>query len=157
MEFSLYYRGPLRANADATEKHRRRKLFHQQLKVVWSQPPLDDEHDLLNPIHGPKNTCILKSLGAFQFAPLITEPLFLVGELEITMLRPQPPGSIVTRGGDIDNRLKTLLDALSMPPEVGALPDGVEPDPEESPFFCLLEDDKLLTRVSVATDRLLDT
>ena len=30
------------------------------------------------------------------------------------------------------------------------------PTPEEDPFFCLLEDDALITRVSVETDTLLD-
>lgn len=33
--------------------------------------------------------------------------------MEITLLRPEPPGSIVS-SGDIDNRLKTLFDALEL-------------------------------------------
>jgi hypothetical protein len=39
----------------------------------------------------------------------------LIAELEITLLRPGLPAGIVVRGGDIDNRLKTPLDALKMP------------------------------------------
>ena len=35
--------------------------------------------------------------------------------------------------------------------ELGGLP--IEPD--ENPFFCLLEDDSLITSVSITTDRLL--
>ena len=58
-------------------------------------------------------------------------------------------------GGDIDNRLKTLLDALAMPSQPNALPASATPDSGETPFFCVLEDDKLITKVSVQTYSLL--
>jgi hypothetical protein len=57
-------------------------------------------------------------------------------------------------GGDIDNRIKVLFDGLRMPehtPELGGVPLEVD----ENPFFCLLEDDSLITSVTVTTDRLL--
>jgi len=79
-----------------------------------------------------------------------------VTELDISLLRPEPLGSIITQSGDIDNRLKTLLDALKVPISPGALPASEKPGPEEDPFFCLLEDDSLITRISVSTDRLLE-
>ncbi len=157
MEFTLYYRGLLTGNADASEKHRLRRHFHDQLKELWNQPPLDDEHDLLELSPEPGKTSIIKTVGSFHFAPLVTSPLKLVAEIDITMLRPQPPGEIVSRGGDIDNRLKTLLDSLTAPAELTALPSGATPQSGEEPFFCLLEDDKLITKVSVSTDRLLDS
>jgi hypothetical protein len=69
------------------------------------------------------------------------------------MLLPGPLGQIIRRGGDIDNRLKTLLDALTAPDQNQA-PDG-NPNPGTQPFFCLLEDDKLITGLSVKTDQLL--
>ena len=72
------------------------------------------------------------------------------------MLRPEPPGSIITQGGDIDNRLKTLFDALKVPKESLAIPPEDKPKDVETPFFCLLEDDNLITKVSVVTDRLLE-
>ena len=79
-----------------------------------------------------------------------------VAELEVTLLWPQTPGNIITSGGDIDNRLKTLFDALKVPSEPSALPIGTIPQLGEEPFFCLLEDDSLIARVSVETDRLLE-
>jgi hypothetical protein len=33
---------------------------------------------------------------------------------------------------------------------------ALTPAPDEVPFFCLLEDDKLITKVSVETDQLLE-
>ncbi len=71
------------------------------------------------------------------------------------MLRPEPSGTIITQAGDIDNRLKTLFDALRIPQNEGELPKESAPDISEDPFFCLLEDDMLITSVSVKTDRLL--
>jgi hypothetical protein len=62
----------------------------------------------------------------------------------------------VTQGGDIDNRLKTLLDALKIPDSSDALSRGVTLSGDETPFFCLLEDDNLITGINVKTDRLLD-
>jgi hypothetical protein len=79
----------------------------------------------------------------------------MVADLTITLLRPEPPGRIVTQGGDIDNRLKTLLDALKIPRE-SELPAGEVPSEDESPFFCLVADDALITSLDIKTDRLLD-
>jgi hypothetical protein len=74
--------------------------------------------------------------------------------LEILFLRPDRPGGLVW-AGDIDNRLKTLLDALRIP-EATENYSKRTPSAGEVPFFCLLEDDKLITKVSVETDRLLE-
>jgi len=94
--------------------------------------------------------------GAFTFAPLVTAEANVVAELDITMLRPEAPGGLITQGGDIDNRLKSLFDALSMPPQSGALPAGAVPRPDEVPLFCLLEDDNLVVKVAVQTEQLLE-
>lgn len=80
----------------------------------------------------------------------------VVAELAITLLRPEPPGHLITRGGDIDNRLKTLFDALTMPRHANALPNDVAFDPQQPLFYCLLEDDNLVTAVSVRTEQLLE-
>ncbi len=56
----------------------------------------------------------------------------------------------------IDNRLKTLLDSLRAPKELQELPKDDSPKNDEDPYFCLLEDDNLITKLSVVTDRLLE-
>ena len=61
----------------------------------------------------------------------------------------------LTKGGDLDNRLKTLLDALRAPNDPQELPAGASPQSDEDPFYCLLEDDKLIIGLSVTNDRLL--
>jgi hypothetical protein len=62
----------------------------------------------------PNNCSIVERVGQFEFAPLVTKKLDLVAELDVLFLRPEPPGS-VGHGGDIDNRIKTLLDSLRIP------------------------------------------
>jgi hypothetical protein len=64
------------------------------------------------------------------------------------------PGTIVTNGGDIDNRIKVLFDALCIPMGKHEL-GGAMPQDGEDPFYVLLEDDRLITRIGVTTDQLL--
>lgn len=90
----------------------------------------------------------------YNFVPLVTEELNLRCDLSILMLRHGAPGSLI-QSGDIDNRLKTLFDALRMPSPNEGYSDR-NPTSDETPFFCLLEDDSMLTKVSVETDQLLE-
>jgi hypothetical protein len=156
VEFTLYYRGPLKSNGGPVEKHALRGWFHGQLKELWKQLPLSQHRDLLKLNPDEHDLSIVRTIHGFNFAPLVSAKAAFVAELRIFMLRPEPPGSIVTKGGDIDNRLKTLLDALKVPAEANALPKGAAPIPGETYFFCLLDDDNLVTRLDVATDRLLE-
>lgn len=102
------------------------------------------------------NLSVIRDLHGYKFAPLICDTLHLLAELDIQMLWSQKPGAIFSEGGDIDNRLKTLFDALKIPKERGELPDGATPAADEIPFFSLVDDDRLISRVTVETDRLLD-
>jgi hypothetical protein len=157
MDFTLHYRGPLKAatgrNKRKDHKHDLRRHFHKQLKGLWKLPQLSEFRDsLIVPEPDAVETrTLLRHVGQYHFAPLIGSYFDLVASLEIVMLRPEPEGRIFVRGGDIDNRLKTLLDALKVPNETAALPDNVPPSSDETPFFCLLEDDSLITNVDIQT------
>jgi hypothetical protein len=61
---------------------------------------------------------------------------------------------MLIQGGDIDNRLKTLFDALRMPNNLSET-GNQKPDENETPFFVLLEDDSLISELRVVTDQLL--
>ena len=60
---------------------------------------------------------------------------------------------LILRGGDIDNRLKTLFDAFRVPDKKGKL--KCDPAEGEDPFFVLLQDDKLISEVRIDTDNIL--
>ena len=155
MHFTLIYTGDLKANARPNDKHNLRKAFHSQLKVLWQQEPLVNLKEYYDNSKPSTKVNLNRKVGLFRFIPLVSPDFDLVCELHIFMLRPEPPGALITQGGDIDNRLKTLFDSLRIPKNEGELPTDVTVDPDEDPFFCLLEDDNLITSVSVKTDRLL--
>jgi hypothetical protein len=153
MNFRLFYQGPLKANGTPPEKQHLRRCFHRQLKTLWAQPPLDDVAKCLN-IDPSKGKSLGVNRGKYLCVPLVCEALELVAALEITMLRPEAPGRVLTQAGDIDNRLKTLLDSLQVP-KPDQLGSSDAPTVDETPFYCLVEDDNLITSLSVTTDRLL--
>ncbi len=151
MEFTLYYRGKLDANGSRKEKHDLRLHFSQQLHELWSHKA--DRPDLFfRALPDLTKDSFSKEVGPLRFAALVTKGH--VAEIDITMLRPEAPGSIISRGGDIDNRIKTLLDGLRVPTSANELPDDLSKS--DDVLLCLLEDDKLVTRLSVQTQQLLE-
>jgi hypothetical protein len=152
LEFTLIYREPLKANDGPAAKQKIRRAIHQQLRLLWGQQPLAGTDWLKE----EAQVSLIKRVGSFRLVPLVSPELALIAELNISFLRPEAPGSLITQGGDIDNRLKTLLDALRIPKVAQEIPPRDVPKHDEDPFFCLLEDDNLVTRLSVKTDRLLE-
>lgn len=155
MEFRLVYQGRLPASGSREDKHLLRQAFHAQLAMLWRQKPLSNYPWLIQaePLDGKPH--LARDVGEHRFVPLISEQLRLTAALDITMLCPETAGPVVSQTGDIDNRLKTLFDALRMPHNEGELPGVATPEAGETPFFCVAEDDSLFTKVSVTTDRLL--
>lgn len=154
-----------------------RKVFHRQLRHLWATNrflsshtvgDLDYGHQRLIEIIGwwtdgdtgenkrPLQEAIadIYRENGYRFVPLVREDWALSCSLEILFLRRDAPGSLVS-AGDLDNRIKTLIDALRKPNNGNELRGNEEPSEGEDPFFCLLEDDKLITGLSVETDILL--
>ena len=157
MEFRLIYEGPLHGQgAKSSHKWEIRRALHPQLQRLWQERPLKDAATrLLAHPAPPGQVSVIVEKGGLRFAPLVTQRLDLYAELSVLLFRQQPRGTLITDGGDIDNRLKTLLDGLRVPR--GALEGRAdlptEPDPQ--PFFCLLEDDSLVSKVTVESEQLL--
>lgn len=158
MRFTLTYRGPLPASGSAKQKHDLRRALHPQLKELWHHEPLRDHRDKWinpQPAGDSESGRALCTTGNHAFVVLVKNDFRFVAELDVLILRPEPPGKIL-QGADIDNRLKTLFDALRYPDNTQELPPTWVPNIGENPLYCLLEDDGLITRVNVDTDRLLD-
>lgn len=158
MRFTLTYRGPLAGSGSADQKHQVRRAFHPQLKELWEHPPLAQNKTrwLSAPsASNPELGSALRHVGKHSFAVIVMQHFNLTAELDILMLRPEHPGRILQRA-DIDNRLKTLFDALRYPDKLQEVPPTWTPSPDEQPLFCLLEDDRLVTRINVEADRLLN-
>jgi hypothetical protein len=176
MEFRITYRGNLFASqGDARngQTHRRaqnmheiRKAIHPQLRRLWEITPFLKAGEgsgsavlvvagMSDPPDYRVETLAHKHAHyGFNFVPLVTRDLNLLCDLDILFLRPEPPGHVL-RSGDIDNRLKTLFDAFRIP-QAGEKYTDRTPADDEKPMFVLLEDDGLITKLAVETDRLLD-
>ena len=156
MEFKLIYEGKLKSNADATEKHRIRQKFHEQLLNAWKFPPLVHEYDDWIKIPPLPSTSFssVKNIAGFNFATLVCRSMDLYCELDLLILKPY-----LSKGafGDLDNKLKTIFDALRYPNKKQEIPSSWIPSANQNPLICLLEDDDLITRFNVNVDRLLKT
>lgn len=98
-----------------------------------------------------EDCCQPIEMGGKWYMSLVRQSLNLACELDILFLRQQDPGALVSQGGDIDNRIKVLLDALRMPER-----DEHDRDPPDNDgLFTLMQSDTLITRLNVDTDRLL--
>ena len=151
MEFYLKYDGPLKSNAGANDKHNIREYLYYQLKNLWDIEPLNRRKNFLKQGNKPS---VLKEIDGIIFAPLICNALEFICQLDLIMLWPETQGVISKHGGDIDNRLKTLFDALQCP-DINQIRPVKDRFTDKQPFFCLLEDDKLITSVNVKTHTLL--
>jgi hypothetical protein len=156
MYFTLFYDGLLKSRRGTRDKHQLRRHFHGQLKELLERKSFSSFKRFLDNQRqeSPRDLHKFVSLGPFCFVPFITERRANVARLQITILTPEEPGQAVTQGGDLDNRIKTLLDALRCPKTLDEI-QGENPGDDEDPFFCLLEDDALIVELSVTADRLL--
>jgi len=160
MEFRLIYEGALHAaksSSQIAEKHKIRLQMHKQLKELWKVHHslvgfASTSPDRYSPI---KEIAKRYNRSGFDFIPLISKYFGLACSVDILFLRRENPGQVITQGGDLDNRIKVLFDGLRMPRNDSEIPKGAKLDFDEEFFYCLLEDDALVTEFSVTTDRLL--
>jgi hypothetical protein len=173
MKFTLTFDGELPANGRVRDKWEIRKQFSPQLQELWRIHPATRAitavpyvakgsaflpgqlHHSIEPAQQRSrpvpniNLCEEMQIGARRFLPLVRERIGLRCALKILFLRKEEPGRVY-QGGDLDNRLKTLFDALSMPNA-----DQIVEDGSVDLIYCLLEDDGLITGCNIETHRLL--
>lgn len=181
MRFHLVYQGKLPGTGNSSKPAVVRDIrdaFHPQLEHLWkthralralrqsaivpkenfvglsvASTPFATERDLdVYPANESEvDLCSAIERGGKSYLPLVRKSLDLNCEIDITFLRQEDPGSLVLQGGDLDNRVKALLDALRMPDlEIARM------HPQANILTCcLLESDTLVSDFSVRTGRLL--
>jgi hypothetical protein len=180
MRFTLIYHGPLFGSGNKSKPDKVRDLrdqLHPQLKYLWdnntalkhlrqsaivgrlgpdlalTQSPFTAPRDLERfPIRENEvDLCEPIAQGGVSYIPLVRKSLDLNCRLDIHFLRQEDPGSLVLQGGDVDNRIKMLFDALRKPDL-----DVQQQYPQAHQVnYCLLESDSLIASFGVTTDRLL--
>ena len=160
MRFRLFYEGDLFSSGNNSKrpahKHDIRRAFHKQLRELWRvDGNLREWVDRVDNNDVPKFQGIADrySKWGYRWVPLVDDVYSTHCSLDVLMLRPGRVGGLIVET-DIDNRLKTLFDALQIPT---SQPQLEPPASDEDPFFVLLEKDSLISSVTVTTDRLLET
>lgn len=172
MEFRLLYSGKLTVSSTLEEKHDVRRQFHPQLANLWNQnPTLHFAKDrgvailVKNPTPSVNEMATVVSfdryadlfqIGKFRFVPLIGNYFLTACSLDVLFLRPENHEPMVNpQTGDIDNRIKTLFDTLRIPKSKELEQAGLKPSQGEDPFYCLLDEDALISEFKITGDRLL--
>jgi hypothetical protein len=177
-------RNPEKKQSDplAVQKQRIRRDFHVQLRELWQQTRVLREKRM-HPAHfaglgilegndapvewasdqfdqGQQYPLVQLVQHAhrehgYEWVPLLRRAYAVDCELDIIFLRRGHPDGGPIENGDLDNRIKTLIDCLKMPRSTNELVgDDAFPRPGETPFHVLMEDDAIVSRLNVESDRL---
>jgi hypothetical protein len=123
------------------------RLLDDPPRLVSPYTPLQCPHRFI---------CSPTNIAEFTFIPLVRDSIGLVCSLDILFLRSGPKGNVY-KAGDLDNRIKTLLDALRVPSagEINATALDRYKETKRQ-MYTLLEDDKFVTGLNVKTAQLLN-
>jgi hypothetical protein len=127
------------------------QILPATLGVNWSEPP-----HIRRPMAAVLSDVYShhKQFG-YGYVPLAREEIYIDVSLRVLCLR-RAHHDAVLPARDIDNRVKTLIDALAMPSlKQGVPPLNGKPRPaadNEKPFYVLMDDDRRVTHLEVETD-----
>lgn len=151
MKFKLLYYGDILTNPKKRAQHIAdiRMQFHPQLKKLVTLQPWNNLTKFMMP-DAKKSPVITRHIGGIDWNPVISPTLKMIAELDILLMHPEIIG---VPHSDIDNRVKTILDGLRCPQnehEIGQnTPNNI------GPIYTLLDDDHLVTKLTVNTSHLL--
>jgi hypothetical protein len=173
LDFTLKHAGPVLSGRSTYAKEKKSDLryeFHKQLALLWRvhpylktldpgtfarQPARKQRMDDIAPaVHYETDLYYRCLLGGIDYVPIVSYGHRMHCQLAIRLHSRRSPGGIIHQGADLDNRLKVIVDALRMP-DPGQDTEGAASDGEEALMFCLLENDDLVTKLSIETFQLL--
>lgn len=151
MKFKLLYFGEIFTNPKKRSQHIAdiRMQFHPQFKKLLEHHPWDNLTQYMMP-NAQKSPISTKHIGGIDWNPIITPNLNLLAEIEIQLFHPEIVG---VAHSDVDNRVKTILDGLRCPQNEHEI--GENTPRNIGPIYTLLDDDHLVTKLSVNTSHLL--
>lgn len=157
MEFRLIFDGDLRPRrrCDIEDIHKIRLAIHPQMQNLWQHEPLVHSTKWLQAVPVKGDLTARDEVDGQPFISIVSKGLFTQAELDVLLLRAQPPGQLITNQGDIDNRMKTLFDGLRIPTKAEAKELRGRGLLANDMVYCLMQDDALVSKLTVTTDRLL--
>jgi hypothetical protein len=183
VKFTLTFEGRLPSSGNKAKNGAKwdiRNRLHPQLKDLWennaalrdielnriwpkggnmlfhahhSEPPPPP----LKQMVGDHSLDLCASIDKFGvwFKPIVRESFALHCGLKIMFLRKEIPGKLY-QAGDLDGRMKTIIDSLTMPRHVEQMSNVCLITTPEVPIFCLMEDDSLVSGLNIESEKLLD-
>lgn len=185
MKFTLIYDGDLPAgdSSRAVYASKIRNELHHQMADLWDshvvfralrhtarnpiyryEAPIRPNHEKIRKLMefegdppplepGQIDYCApIEIAGVGRFMPLVRHSLYLACGIDILFLRHEEPFKLMKEGGDLDNRIKTLFDGLKMP---NPKDKYVGEEPTADLLYVVLEDDALISDISIKSGRLL--
>ncbi|WP_162908141.1 hypothetical protein [Allorhizocola rhizosphaerae] len=142
MKLTLTYEGvlPSRRNGISTAKAALRSAFHPQL--------VEQVRNRVNPKNLPR---ITSTVEGQEFVSIANKYLRTAVELDVLLLTRRG----VRASGDMDNRLKTLIDGLTRPQNKEQM-RAFQPPHGGGPMYCLLDDDDRVVRLGIDSRRWYD-
>lgn len=173
MKFSIIYEGVLKSNGNPKHKQDIRGNISLQLEKLWQLKSMQSlreyavgnksaslvdafEQSLDIPTNPPKRgqRGWVQKKNDYFFLPVVSNELHMTAQISIVWFREEKPGNLMP-SGDIDNRLKTLFDALQIPTQDQLRGISIENNSHNNPFYTVLEDDALISGINVDTKQLL--
>ncbi|MCM1294453.1 MAG: hypothetical protein NC311_02735 [Muribaculaceae bacterium] len=153
MKFKLLYFGEILINPKKRAQHIAdiRMQFHPQLKKLIEHQPWTNLTQYMMP-GATKSPITTRHVGGIDWNPIITPNLKLLAELDVLILHPEIVGMARS---DIDNRMKTLFDGLRCPQNEHEI--GANTPRDAGPIYTLLDDDHLITKLTVNTSHMLSS
>ena len=174
MRFRLLFSGEIKAHKELDikppHKHAIRTYLSPQLKRLWETKeglrryasvtgakargergeiyPEGTLYGEANRLAGLEHLADLHKKLSTRFIPLIVPAFCLRCRIDVLFLRPEDTPNHILQSGDLDNRVKTLFDGMRIPNDDALVDDG-------GTHFVLLQDDSLISELSVVGDNLL--
>jgi hypothetical protein len=121
-----------------------RRAFDSQLSKLWGKEPFGILKDWEDSNFSAGAPNFLRKSNGQTFVPFYGRDVGIGVKLEITLLTGMPSQKRVLEAGDLDNRIKRLIDALRVPKGHGEMSANLVPD---SRWYCLIEDDNVVTEI----------
>jgi hypothetical protein len=139
MEIVLTYEGRIPSKrTDLSAVWDMRTAFHHQLRKLWGKVPFDILKEWEDSNFAAQAPNFLKVVGDHTFVPLYGEKIRVGVDLDIRLLTGLPEKKNVITAGDLDNRIKRIIDALQAPTQPGEMLPNM---PAIRRWHCLVEND----------------
>lgn len=161
MEIDLTYDGLLPASGNGKPSDEKlknlwamRREFQAQLRHLYDENPVlrgeggAEARAFSRIVRAP-----IEKEGRIYWA-LVSNRAKLKCSLEIGVLLNEDLPSVIRQSGDLDNRVKSIIDSLRLPGKYQEI-QKYGPSAEEQPFICLMEDDALVSGLNLTAGRLL--